>query len=776
MVGTTRRAMARAPVRFHHRKEFSMFCVKRTAAACAMVAAATVAPAQFTGFAPCVDVPVGVGYDPTGVVLADFDNDGDLDIACAVFTAATLDRVVILLNNGDGSFGLPDTYGVGDSPIDIAAGDFNLDGKIDLVTANRDTDDFSLLRGNGDGTFQAEVWFFMGDRPHGIAVADFNDDGLPDVAVCNELDDTVGVRFGDGAGGFGVPNFWGTNNPDGIWGNGPRGIAAADLNFDGLPDIVTANTDSDRGTILYNIAGSPGNFFYGEFGRFVTTGDGPLDVTAEDLGHDGDVDLVFSNGFAGTITVRFNEYFEQGGVAFPAFPSSATYSVGGRPVGVCTADFDDTESDGDPDLVVADELNSRLRVLINNGNAVFSSAGVFAAASSPQRPVSGDLDGDGDIDIVTPQYNAGSVGVFINLTTVIGGPAPTVRIISPGDAGTAAGCVCGTPVVVTGVADVPGGIFDRLRLEYRSSTGSAWTLITEDEIAVPDPGGVVGSWSTAGLAEGLYLLRLTAWSASGLSSTDETLVFVSKNYNTLNFTVAGGFTTTGSVISASVIGSRACIDGFANDDWCTPNTYTVDYSPTGAAPWFPVDPTTPVYSGDRLNESLAVWSTGGVVDGNYTLRVVGENDCGEQRSATRTVKVDNTNPVATIQTPVNCDHFDPEGVIQIRGTASDANLSAWSLYYTGGTSTTWEFIASGTGNVVNGVLANWNTAGLPPCVYTLRLRVADTAVVNCDTGGHVVDRHATLAIGCRADLAEPYNLLDLADINAFVSSFLAGCP
>ena len=206
----------------------------------------------FEGFAPRIDIPLPAGYGPTASALADFDNDGDLDIAVSCFTSMTFDRVAVILNNGDGTFANPTYWGVGSSPTAIVAADINLDGKADILTANRDSDDFSLRLGNGDGTFQNEHYPPAGSRPQDLAVADLNADGLPDVAVVNEFDDSVSVYFNDGDGTFTLDATYTTHNPDGIWGDNPRGIVAVDLNFDTFPDIVTANYDSGTITVLLN--------------------------------------------------------------------------------------------------------------------------------------------------------------------------------------------------------------------------------------------------------------------------------------------------------------------------------------------------------------------------------------------------------------------------------------------------------------------------------------------------------------------------------------------
>jgi hypothetical protein len=739
--------------------------------------AASSALGAFEGFAPRVDLPLTPGYSPTASALADFDNDGDLDIAVTCFTSLTFDRVAVILNNGNGTFAHPVYVGVGSSPTAIVATDVNLDGKADFVTANRDSDDFSLRLGNGDGTFQSEYFQPVGDNPQDLAVADLNADSLPDIAVVNEFDDSVSVYFNDGDGTFTLDATYSTNNPDGFWGNGPRGITAVDLNFDTLPDIVTANTGDDRATIMYNIPGAAGSFFNGEFALFLDTDAQPIKVDAHDHDRDGDIDLIFACASSSRIHRRFNEFNQTPGAVYAYFPTSNSFFIGGaRPVGLCTADFDDLESDADLDIVVADELGDDIDILLNNGAGGILFGGRFEAASSPQEPSAGDLDGDGDDDVVSPHFGGASVGVFFNTSTIIGGPTPIVRIDEPGDYGGFGGCVCGPSMTITGVATIPeGGVFDHYTLDYRRSNVGTWTTIYTSEDPVPEPGDDLAPWNLSGQPEGFYILRLTATSSSGLTASDEAVVWVSQNYNTVNFHFAAGYDGDATAIA----GRNICVYGFVNDDACGSNNYTVDYRPTSGGAWLPVDPSIPVYIGDRLNTEIARWNTIdlGIPDGEYAVRVTAENGCRQTNALTRTVTVDNTPPLAEISGPSNCFWISPEGSILVKGTAFDDNLASWTLEFTGGPYNYWVPIVSGsTANVIENVLGEWDIDGLPPCAYTLRLRVYDQSRLGCGTSTWRTDSLVTVNVGCRADLAAPFEVLDLADINAFVSSFTAGCP
>jgi hypothetical protein len=136
--------------------------------------------------------PIAVGNSLSAIVAADFNGDGKLDLAV---TDSGSNAVIILLGNGDGTFGVPTTIPVGNNPDAIVAGDFNNDGKLDLAVANFTDGTITLLLGNGNGTFTQAAGspYAVGNGPYQIAAADFNGDGKLDLAVANLTDGTVSI-------------------------------------------------------------------------------------------------------------------------------------------------------------------------------------------------------------------------------------------------------------------------------------------------------------------------------------------------------------------------------------------------------------------------------------------------------------------------------------------------------------------------------------------------------------------------------------------------------
>src|SRR4030095_14520265 len=162
------------------------------------------------GFTQPAGSPVGAGGTPLSVAAGDFVLDGQPALAVATQASTETGNVTILLGNGMGGFTQPSSspVGVGAGPQSVAVGDFNLDGKPDLAVANQGSDDVTILLGNGMGGFtqpsSSPVGTGVGPGPG--AGGDFNLDGKPDLATANTGSNNVTILLGDGMGGFTQPS------------------------------------------------------------------------------------------------------------------------------------------------------------------------------------------------------------------------------------------------------------------------------------------------------------------------------------------------------------------------------------------------------------------------------------------------------------------------------------------------------------------------------------------------------------------------------------------
>ena len=290
------------------------------------------------------------GNSPTAAAVADFNGDGNPDIAV---TNSGDNTVTILLGNDSGAFtqapGSP--IAVGGQPQYVASGDFNGDGIVDLAVANfqSTSNSVTILLGNGDGTFYQAVGspVAVGSNPWFIAVADMNGDGKADLAMSNGGSGNVTVLLGNGDGTFTA----GLGSPLGV-GSSARSIAVADFNGDGRPDVAVANYNDNTISILVQNSGGTG--FTAKPNITLPAGTNPWTVVASDFNADGKADLAVTGFSSNKVYV----FLGNGDGTFTQAPNSPV-SAGSGATGLLVEDFN---HDGRPDIAVADQ-NGNVTVL-----------------------------------------------------------------------------------------------------------------------------------------------------------------------------------------------------------------------------------------------------------------------------------------------------------------------------------------------------------------------------------------------------------------------------
>jgi len=342
------------------------------------------------------------GTAPGFVAVGDFNGDGKLDMVVA---NSSSNNVSILLGNGDGTFQAAVNYSVGTDPDFVAVGDFNGDGKLDLAVANANSNNVSILLGNGDGTFRPSVNFTVGSEPSSVVVGDFNGDGKLDLVVANVQSNNVSVLLGNGDGTFQTALHYSTA----VF---PSSVAVGDFNGDGRLDLAVANFGTESVSILlgngdgtfqpavnYGAGFPPSHLAVGDF-----NGDGVLDLAVADITNTGpsNVSVLLGNG-DGT------------------FQPAVGYGAGSNNdfASVAVGDFN---GDGKLDLVVAhagSNATNNVSILLGNGDGTFQPAVNYGTGSNPSVAV-GDFNGDGRLDIAVVDHFASTVSVLLQPGLVTG--------------------------------------------------------------------------------------------------------------------------------------------------------------------------------------------------------------------------------------------------------------------------------------------------------------------------------------------------------------------
>ena len=404
-------------------------------------------------FGARTDLNTGAG--PTSVAVGDFNIDGKLDLAV---TNQVDDTVGILLNTNTArplsplGFSAHNDFVSGGSVESIATGDFNGDGKIDLVTANSNASSVSILLGTGAGTFGAKTDFATGASPLFVAVGDFNGDGKLDLAVANLGGPSVSILLGTGTGAFGAKTDFTT-------GNNPDSVAVGDFNGDGKLDLAIANASSNTVSILLGTG-------TGTFGAKTDfgTGSSPVSVAVGDFNGDGRLDLAVANATINTVSILL-------GTGTGSFGAKTDFATGSSPSGVAVGDFD---RNGKLDLAVSNLSGNTVSVLLGTGTGSFGAKTDFGTGSNPKSVRIGDFNGDGKVDLVLPEIGINSVSVLPGTGTDTFGTridfatAPTPRSVAIGDFNG------------DGAPDLATGNGNNISVLLNNSPGPATNLVVTD--------------------------------------------------------------------------------------------------------------------------------------------------------------------------------------------------------------------------------------------------------------------------------------------------------
>jgi hypothetical protein len=378
-------------------------------------------------FAPKVDL-VAAG-DPLTVAIGDLDGDGKPDMAVTNLSANKVSVYRNIAANGSinaSSFAAPVDFSTGVAPFGLAIGDIDMDGKPEIIVANSGSATMSVFHNIAtsgsitSSSFASKVDFATENNPYGVAIGDLDGDGKPETVVANSnlsIEGKVSIfRNTSSKGSITVSSF--ATRQNFATGSSPTLFAIGDLDGDGKPDIAVTNFESGV-SVLRNTT-TAGSINASSFATKVAIpSGGDLEGMAMgDLDGDGKLDLAFVDPYNNLVSVLRNTA-SSGSITTGSFASRVDFSTGANsfPVRVAISDLD---GDGKPDLVVTNSNTQKVSLFRNTAisgsitTASFAAKIDYAIGLDAAGLSIGDIDGDGKPEVITANESDNTISVLRN--------------------------------------------------------------------------------------------------------------------------------------------------------------------------------------------------------------------------------------------------------------------------------------------------------------------------------------------------------------------------
>jgi hypothetical protein len=368
-------------------------------------------PSSGTASTTAAELRFATGTAPGSVEAADFSGDGKFDI---VIANEQSNNVTILLGDGKGGFrqSKDSPFSAGQLPNDIAIGDFNRDDKLDLVVANHETNRLTLLLGDGTGRFAPAPNSFITvevkPHVHGVATGDFDGDGNLDLVTDSWANDQILVLFGDGKANFRTPGT--------LVRAGKRPYQrhrVADVNGDGKADIITTNVFTEGNNVTVLLSDGRGGFKQPTGSPFAG-GDSPFNLAVGDVNGDGAIDLAVVNSPSSMAEGHGKEgltvMLGNGNGGFTVLAGSP-FATGKTPNRVAIGDVN---GDRVNDIAVSSPDGNNITLFSMSRRGTVASSSTIAVGGNPKGLAIRDLNGDGKADIVVTNNGDNVVTIMLS--------------------------------------------------------------------------------------------------------------------------------------------------------------------------------------------------------------------------------------------------------------------------------------------------------------------------------------------------------------------------
>jgi hypothetical protein len=346
-----------------------------------------------------IQVPIGSNFLVTG----DFNEDGRLDLISVNHDG---NFIAVFLGYDAGIFRSMIEFSTSYAllPTSITIGDFNQDKRMDLGVSNFASSNFDIYIGYDNGSFIIENTFSTGDnsQPQMLLSADLNNDNILDIAVTNTGNDNIGIFLGYGNGSFQSMKTYDTGSQ-----SLPYSLSVSDFNNDNRSDLVVANFGSNNiGIILGFDIGAytalPVLIIYSAAQQYLQY------IAIGDFNNDNISDIVFIDRIDAIVGIFLTQ--NNG-----TFLNPTTYSTGGSsPTCIAAGDFN---NDKHLDIIITNRDSNNIGLLFGYGNGTFIGPITSSTGTNftPKTLAIGDFNNDNQLDIVIGDSSTNQIGILLGL-------------------------------------------------------------------------------------------------------------------------------------------------------------------------------------------------------------------------------------------------------------------------------------------------------------------------------------------------------------------------